>query len=418
MARTHAALDAVRAAEKRATAAEVIRKGGAKAQGWFKQAESELFTEFFNWCDQLKCAYIVTEHDEGEYQLEVKVEPGPKSKLNSDTLAEINRRAAALSDFSAAQARADSMRNAYERRKLAKWAEQTPSQRLMKGWSSSGLAEALVPVTVGHGQDDSISSLVCSGLAHAEFSIGRGLLMTFTTGHGATQSVDKPARHGIAILKVAEGKYSIFDPNLGVYSVERTEKLIGAVILLLVDGYNKRTVDKLDDWTVYCKTVQAVPQRQPAQSGALEDAYVARDQALVQMQGFIQKKAKEAFERIDAYRKAADNVKKQNELWSAYEAAQAQKKSYAEESKEWKAADDRTERLLNDLKPYMEGPPSPLQKFAEDMALSCLKIRFDIDPSGGQLRFNDAQVDRFWRAKGGISASPLAELAKLLEQRV
>jgi len=52
------------------------------------------------------------------------------------------------------------------------------------------------------------------------------------------------------------------------------------------------------------------------------------------------------------------------------------------------------------------------------MIISCLKIRFDIDHSGEKPGLNDAQVDRFWQAKGDISASPLVELAKLLGGKV
>jgi hypothetical protein len=52
------------------------------------------------------------------------------------------------------------------------------------------------------------------------------------------------------------------------------------------------------------------------------------------------------------------------------------------------------------------------------MIKSCIKIRFDFNRSGAKPGLNDAQVDRFWQAKGDISASPLAELAKLLEGKV
>jgi hypothetical protein len=60
-------------------------------------------------------------------------------------------------------------------------------------------------------------------------------------------------------------------------------------------------------------------------SSALRDAYIVRDHALAQMQGFIQKGAKEAFEQIDAYKKAVDKRKKLDEMWRAYETAKAQK---------------------------------------------------------------------------------------------
>ena len=123
-------------------------------------------------------------------------------------------------------------------------------------------------------------------------------------------ALEEARGHSIAILKRAEGKYSLFDPNLGVYSVEGRHKLIGATILLLIDGYGRGTLDMQDNWSLFCKTDDLVPSLQPEQSGAPRDAYIVRDHALAQMQGFIQKGAKEAFEQIDAYKKAVDKRKK------------------------------------------------------------------------------------------------------------
>jgi len=420
MAQTQVQLKLVKAAEKKATEKRIHEEADEKEERWFNQAEHALYTAFFIWCDELGCAYRVKfSEDSGPI---ITVVPGPESQLDIGTIAKINRRAAALAQRKKAKKLTEGAKHEYIKRAAKRWNEGTRLRPFTEAWDriAEGVAgfDEMVPVTADDGKTDScISDFVCRAIAHPSFSVGRGLLITFRTGfHSA---LAQPVGHSIAILKRADGKYSIFDPNLGVYSVEGRYKLIGAIILLLIDGYGRRTLDKQDNWTLFCKTDDLVPSLQPEQSGALEGSYLVRDHALGQMLGFIEKTAKEAFERIDAYKKAADKLKRRNEMLRAYDTAQAQKANHAEDSKEWKAVNARAEKLFDDLTLSIEDPMSrPLEKLAEEMIISCLKIRFDFDRSGEKPRLNDAQVDRFWQAKGNISASPLAELAKLLEGKV
>src|SRR5260370_37985077 len=93
-----------------------------------------------------------------------------------------------------------------------------------------------------------ISDFVCSAIGAPSFTEGRGVMISFMCdpdrGHS---SIEQPRGHVIALLR-RPSEFLLFDPNLGVYSINGLRKAISLLILLLIDGYNKRAIHQDDHW--------------------------------------------------------------------------------------------------------------------------------------------------------------------------
>src|SRR5260370_18534205 len=99
-----------------------------------------------------------------------------------------------------------------------------------------------------------ISDFVCSAIGAPSFTEGRGVMMACMCGPGGGHSyIEQPRGHVIALIR-RPSEFLLFDPNLGVYSIKSVRKAISLLVLLLIDGYNKRAMHLDDHWLLFAKT--------------------------------------------------------------------------------------------------------------------------------------------------------------------
>jgi len=418
MAVTQSALDVTRDGAFAEFEEHIRRKEKDLYDQAFRQKGAEMLLPFQKWLDELQC----------DYEFDLKPPPAthgifvlPRKKMSPDILQIIEDRVkAALKDVPAqsceyAEEQAKRITDKFDRIAQGRSGVQTKKlwRYIAPKYPVGAMEprfETILPVLAYDGSSsDRISSFVCSAIAQPSFTPGRGLLVGFACPAESTTTM---LPHAIALLKSQTcEEYLLFDPNLGVYRLSNLSNAIGAVVLLLVDGYDKRAVNDDDDWLLFAKTKQEVPFALADDSGLLNKARGERDKAIANLKGHFDNEAKKAYEVVSAYLEAStkSNVavkKRYEEMVAAYERTPA--------------GEDKN-RALSEIQKLGKSYNAALEEkkaLIEKLNGACVSIRTGLTPgSDSDLKIDENALERFTRANGQLSATGLAGLYEFLNDR-
>lgn len=269
-------------------------------------------------------------------------------------------------------------------------------------------SNTLVPVIASKGvPTGSLKGFICDALAQPSFLVGRGLLVTFYEGGEEiyTKSGDRIG-HTIAVLKCADGRFLLFDPNIGIYTLEGIRKLLAALIILLADGYSKRHVVQGEDWIIFAKTERIIPELPDGRSALLNQAHVDYDAAVAMLSTYLLDQSKEAYITAREYALACD---KASEFLKRSAAMLEEGKSLNYGTLQSKEFEVRGERFRKDW----DAAGKEKDRLRIETLNHCRNIRSCLNAVETDL--DEKKVRDFAGSFGNISKTGLGELYTYLE---
>jgi len=153
----------------------------------------------------------------------------------------------------------------------------------------------LTPVKRIEPTGSTVGDFVLDVVGASCFTAGRGMIISFDTGKAPTtkESVLNPPGHAVALYRVDDTTWWLFEPNLGVFVVEGRARLIYALVLVMADGYDKRALGD-DRAIVFCKTEKIFPDQ--GDDSVDPSLRVDRDKAKTAMKKRLEQLAANALE--------------------------------------------------------------------------------------------------------------------------
>jgi hypothetical protein len=288
--------------------------------------------------------------------------------------------------------------------------------KILKKVGEGAYTGDITPVCrIGDDGARTIGEFVCKVVSSPAFKVGRGMIINFNTGKSTEtkSTVLSPPGHALALHRIDNERYRLFEPNLGVYLIANRVKLIYSFILVLADGYDKRVLAN-DNAIIFCKTTDVFPD----QGGNATDpsALVERDKAKAMMERQLPILVKDAFD------KAVEAVRLKTK-WDQ-EQEQAKNLNLVREkidlmprgSDERNVAIDKYTVALEKFQNKEKTESEALKSAAKEMRDAFLNVRL-INPNTTSMELlKQVSNTAFFRNKGKIEDTGLYELFGSLDQ--